>query len=70
MEERITQVKAHCLAICGEEDDYSMPALARFAEALGCDTAVVPGAGVPLPEQQPERFTELVLATIARSGAR
>lgn len=66
MDDRIGAVRAHCLAICGEEDNYSMPALEKFAKALGCETVAVPGGGVPLPEQQPERFAQLVLDTVSR----
>jgi pimeloyl-ACP methyl ester carboxylesterase len=65
MEERIGAVRAPSLAICGEEDHYSLPSLEKFAKALRCETVVVPGAGVPMPEQQPERFAQLVMDTVA-----
>jgi len=65
LDERITEVRARTLAICGAEDHYSMPALEKFAKALGCPTVAVPDAGVPLPEQRPEEFARLVLETVA-----
>jgi len=69
LDERVTEVRARTLAICGAEDHYSMPALEKFAKALGCPTVAVPGAGVPLPEQRPAEFARLVLETVAGSPA-
>jgi len=65
LDERVTEVRARTLAICGAEDHYSMPALEKFAKALGCPTVAVPDAGVPLPEQRPAEFARLVLETVA-----
>ena len=60
LDQRLAQVTARILAICAEDDRFSLPALEKFA-ALSIETRVVPGGHVPLPEQQPERFAEIVL---------
>jgi pimeloyl-ACP methyl ester carboxylesterase len=59
MDRRLPEVTARILAICAEDDHFSRPALARFA-ALSIETRIVPGGHVPLPEQQPERFADIV----------
>jgi pimeloyl-ACP methyl ester carboxylesterase len=60
LDQRLTEVTARILAICAEDDRFSRPALEKFA-ALSIETRIVPGGHVPLPEQQPERFAEIVL---------
>lgn len=59
LDRRLTQVTARILAICAQDDRFSLPDLEKFA-ALSIETRVVPGGHVPLPEQQPERFAALV----------
>ena len=61
MDRRLPHVTARTLAICAEGDHYSLPALERFAAALGCETRIVPDAHVPLPEQRPDAFAAIVL---------
>ncbi|HWG23134.1 alpha/beta fold hydrolase [Actinospica sp.] len=60
MDRRLAEVTARTLAICAEDDRFSLPALERFA-ALSIETRIVPGGHVPLPEQRPERFAEIVM---------
>jgi pimeloyl-ACP methyl ester carboxylesterase len=64
MEQRLPLVRARCLAICGEEDHYSLPSLEKFAQALACETRRIPGAGVPLPEQAPDEFARVLLELV------
>ena len=61
MEDRLPLVTSRTLAICGGDDVYALPSLPRIAAALGCETRVVKGAHVPLPEQRHEEFSALVL---------
>ena len=60
LDRRLADVTARILAICAEDDRFSLPALERFA-ALSIETRIVPGGHVPLPEQQPARFAEIVM---------
>ncbi len=59
LDRRLAEVTARTLAICAQDDRYSLPALEKFA-ALSIETRIVPGGHVPLPEQQPERFAAIV----------
>ncbi|MFC4501134.1 MULTISPECIES: alpha/beta fold hydrolase [Streptomyces] len=65
MDLRLPYVTARTLAVCAPGDHYSLPALERFAAALGCETRVLSGGHVPLPEQLPGEFAETVLAWAA-----
>jgi pimeloyl-ACP methyl ester carboxylesterase len=57
---RLAEVTARTLAICAQDDRFSLPSLERFA-ARSIETRIVPGGHVPLPEQQPERFAAIVM---------
>ena len=59
LDRRLPEVTARILAICAEDDRFSLPGLEKFA-ALSIETRIVPGGHVPLPEQQPERFAAIV----------
>ncbi len=65
MEERLPHVTARTLAVCAPGDHYSLPSLEKFAAALGCETRVLPGGHVPVPEQLPEEFSKVVLEWVA-----
>lgn len=65
MDRRLPGITARTLAVCAPGDHYSLPALERFAAALGCETRVLPGGHVPLPEQLPGEFAKVVLAWAA-----
>jgi pimeloyl-ACP methyl ester carboxylesterase len=66
MDLRLPQVTARTLAVCAPGDHYSLPALPKFAAALGCETRVLPGGHVPVPEQLPGEFAEVVRAWVAQ----
>ncbi|MFG2549659.1 alpha/beta fold hydrolase [Streptomyces sp. NPDC048581] len=61
MDRRLPQITARTLAVCAPGDHYSLPALEKFAAALGCQTRVLSGGHVPLPEQLPGEFAKVVL---------
>ncbi|MER5434142.1 alpha/beta fold hydrolase [Streptomyces sp. NPDC002588] len=61
MDRRLPHVTARTLAVCAPGDHYSLPALERFATATGCETRVLSGGHVPLPEQLPGEFAEVVV---------
>jgi pimeloyl-ACP methyl ester carboxylesterase len=61
MEPRLALITARTLAVCASGDHYSLPSLEKFAEALGCETRVLPGGHVPVLEQLPEEFSKVVL---------
>jgi pimeloyl-ACP methyl ester carboxylesterase len=66
MDQRLTLVTARTLAVCAAGDHYSMPALEKIAVALGCETRVLSGGHVPVPEQLPLEFSKAVLEWVAR----
>jgi pimeloyl-ACP methyl ester carboxylesterase len=61
MEDRLPLVRAPRLVVCGAQDVYSLPDVARLQEILRCESVVIDNAGVPLPEQQPQQFAACVL---------
>ncbi|WP_405927105.1 alpha/beta fold hydrolase [Streptomyces sp. NBC_00035] len=61
MDLRLPYVTARTLAVCAPGDHYSLPGLERFAAAIGCETRVLSGGHVPVPEQLPEEFAKTVL---------
>jgi pimeloyl-ACP methyl ester carboxylesterase len=65
MDQRVPLVTARTLAVCASGDHYSLPELERLAAALGCETRVIPGGHVPVPEQLPEEFSKIVLEWVA-----
>jgi pimeloyl-ACP methyl ester carboxylesterase len=60
MPPRLAAIRSTCLVVCGAQDIYSMPDVAKLSAALNCESAVIAGAGVPLPEQRPREFAEVV----------
>jgi pimeloyl-ACP methyl ester carboxylesterase len=66
MDERVGDVRSPVRAICGESDRYRKKDLEKFAAAFGCETKVIPGGGVSLPEEQPELFAREVLENVDR----
>ncbi|MGW1208818.1 alpha/beta fold hydrolase [Streptomyces sp. NPDC002499] len=60
MDQRLPLITARILAVCASGDHYSLPGLEKFA-AAGCETQVIDGGHVPLPEQLPEEFSKHVL---------
>ncbi|MEU5030609.1 alpha/beta fold hydrolase [Streptomyces milbemycinicus] len=67
MEERLAHITAPVLAVCAPDDHYSLPSLEKFKAALGCETAVLPGGHVPVPEQLPGEFAEVIARWVSRS---
>ncbi|MFF4509323.1 alpha/beta fold hydrolase [Streptomyces sp. NPDC001401] len=61
MDRRLPDITTRTLAVCAPGDHYSLPALEKFATALGCETRVLSGGHVPLPEQLPGEFAKVVL---------
>ncbi|MEU6256878.1 alpha/beta fold hydrolase [Streptomyces sp. NPDC047043] len=61
MDHRLPDITARTLAVCAPGDHYSLPALEKFAAALGCETRVLSGGHVPLPEQLPGEFAKVVV---------
>jgi pimeloyl-ACP methyl ester carboxylesterase len=61
LDRRLPEVTARTLAVCAEDDRFSLPALERFAGEQGIPTRTVPGAHVPLPEQLPAEFARIVV---------
>lgn len=61
MDQRLPDITARTLAVCAPGDHYSLPGLEKFAAALGCETRVLSGGHVPVPEQLPEEFAKVVL---------
>ncbi|MBY8859089.1 alpha/beta hydrolase [Nocardia sp. CA2R105] len=66
LDQRLARVAARTLAICAENDHFSMPALEKFATLHSIPTRVVPGGHVPLPEQQPVEFARIVVEWAAK----
>jgi len=65
MDRRLPHITARTLAVCAPGDHYSLPALEKFAAALGCETRVLSGGHVPVLEQLPEEFSKVVLEWVA-----
>lgn len=65
MEERLPLVTARARLLCGAEDEYSRPDLAALQAALGAESVVIAGGGVPLPEQRPAEFAAEIVSFIA-----
>lgn len=69
MDERLPLITAPATVICGQDDDPSMPSFEPMVAALSAKGHIVPGAGVPFPEQRPDEFARLVLEAVASAGA-
>ncbi|MER5935835.1 alpha/beta fold hydrolase [Streptomyces sp. NPDC001928] len=66
MDRRLPLVTSRTLAVCAPGDHYSLPGLERFAAALGCETRVLSGGHVPVPEQLPDEFAKVVREWVTR----
>ncbi|MDT0317007.1 alpha/beta fold hydrolase [Streptomyces millisiae] len=66
MAERLPLVRARTLAVCAPGDHHALPSLPKLAAALGCPTRLLSGGHVPVPEQLPGEFAELVLDWVGR----
>jgi len=66
MEPRLPHITAPTLAVCAPDDHFSLPSLAKFATALGCETRVLSDGHVAAPEQVPAEFARTVLAWVDR----
>ncbi|MGW6752184.1 alpha/beta fold hydrolase [Streptomyces sp. NPDC055006] len=64
MDERLPLITAPATVICGQDDDPSMPSFQPLVDALAAKGHIVPGAGVPFPEQRPDDFASLVLGAV------
>lgn len=70
MEDRIGLVRCPTLLIGATADPHAFPAVPRLAEALPHAQRVdVPGAMVPLPEQLPQAFADVVRRFLAAQPA-
>lgn len=65
MDQRLPLITARTLAVCASGDHFSMPGLEKFAETIGCETRVIAGGHVPVPEQLPEEFSRHILDWVA-----
>jgi pimeloyl-ACP methyl ester carboxylesterase len=62
MEERLPRIQCPVMLVCGTEDWAAFPDQERLARYLpGARRVEIAGAGVPLVDQMPERFAEVVL---------
>lgn len=67
MEDRIGQVQAPTLVLCGELDEFSLPDVPRHLERLArAESATLAGVGVPSADHDPEGFAEAVGAFLDR----
>ncbi|QFY08722.1 alpha/beta fold hydrolase [Nonomuraea phyllanthi] len=62
MAARLPLVRTRTLLMCGADDPYALPDQPALTRALDCELKVIDGAGVHLPEQRPDAFTEAVLS--------
>lgn len=65
MEDRIAEVKAPTLIVCGEFDTYSLPDIekleAGLTQARHVRHQVIPGTGVAAVDHRPQEFADAVL---------
>jgi pimeloyl-ACP methyl ester carboxylesterase len=62
MEERLPRIQCPVMLVCGTQDWAAFPDQERLAKYLPRARRVeIAGAGVPLVDQMPERFAEVVL---------
>ncbi|MFE6365521.1 alpha/beta fold hydrolase [Streptomyces sp. NPDC057806] len=66
MEPRLPRITAPTLAVCAPDDHFSLPSLAKFAAALGCETRVLSDGHVAAPEQVPAEFARTILTWVGR----
>jgi len=69
IEDRLPNIKGPVLLICGTEDWAARPDQERLKSYLPqAETIEVEGGMIPLDEQMPERFGEIVMEFLARDG--
>src|SRR5665213_989989 len=69
MEERVGRVACPALVIGATRDGHAYPAAARLAAAIPHSRRVdIDGGMVPLPDQMPERFAEVVERFLVDAG--
>ncbi len=62
MEEKVNLIQVLTLVLAGTEDPFSYPRMKPLAEHIkGSRTAVIEGGMVPMVDQMPEEFAEVVL---------
>lgn len=62
MEDRIKEVRARTLILCGEFDDYSLPDVPKLEAGLAdAGHQIIPGTGVAAVDHRPEEFANAVL---------
>lgn len=62
MEERLPLIACPTLVIGADADPHAYPSAARVAAAIPCSVmTVIRGGGVPLPEQMPQSFAEVLM---------
>jgi pimeloyl-ACP methyl ester carboxylesterase len=71
MEDRIGLVRAPTLVVCGEQDDFSRPDVARLVASLpDADSTLLPNVGVAAVDHQPEQFALAVTSFLAERDVR
>lgn len=70
MEERLPLLRARVLLVGAPDDPYGYPNLARMSAALpGAEVTEIPGGTVPLPDQLPEAYADVVASFALRLAA-
>jgi len=68
MESRVSLIRAPTLVLAGSDDPFSLPNLRPLADRIaGSETAVIDGGMVPMVDQMPERFAEVVGEFLGRA---
>ncbi|MGH7263576.1 MAG: alpha/beta fold hydrolase [Candidatus Rokuibacteriota bacterium] len=61
MEEKLGKIRCPTLVVCGTDDPFSFPAMARLAAAIPGSRAVpIPGGMVPVVDQMPDAFAAAI----------
>jgi pimeloyl-ACP methyl ester carboxylesterase len=62
MEDKVPLIKAPTLVLAGTEDAFSYPRMKVLSEAIqGSETAIIEGGMVPMVDQMPKKFAEVVI---------
>ena len=71
MEDRVGRIACPVLVLGATRDSHAYPAAARLAAAIPQSRRVdIEGGMVPLPDQMPERFAEVVEEFLLEAGWR
>jgi len=66
MEEKAPLIQAPTLVMAGTDDPFSYPHLKTLAQVvMGAQVAELSGGMVPMVDQMPERFAEIVLGFLS-----